>query len=1742
MLAMAFSACGSGSRPSARLAVVLLGLLALAINVQPAAGQVYIPQVNNDLGQTSRVSVHSNFWQSFKVHRDGRVGRVLLRLGALYYGFTATVKFREGEGGTVLDTAEVYLAGLNNNDPVPRTSFYMATKPQVYAGRTYSVSIDCSGYGCGAVYSTSNPYTEGMIRERSGQRYDDIDFRVDFVYDFCSDPLYTPTGGSCTYLTVCPAGQYAATLATTTTDRVCGPCEDGTFTDAPNQAECSTPTPCTASQFQTAEPTIISDRQCQEASTCDPDTEYKTANHTATEDTACTALTVCGSSRYETVAATPTSDRVCIDKTTCDPQFAYETHPGTATTDRECSPLTICAIGEYQSVSPTATTDRNCSTCLPETYKTVTGPASCAPCLQCETDEYASVECTPSTARVCADCFGECSDGFHVNGECTSSGTRICEPCLTADDCDTGYFLSGDCEPPSLQGPVCKKCHESCASCTDDAATSCLTCIPGYAYHNDTMRCVSDCGPSLFEGDGICRACSGACGDDCVGAGDDDCRTCNNPAHGVTNLPTQDQTWLFVTDKATAAGRCVSNCPDDHFLDETAGMCRPCKVCKPGTFISASCTAFEDAECSPCTLDVTFSDMNNTRSCIAVSPCGIGEETAAAPTTSSDRACAPCEAETYQDMPEQEECKPVSVCAQGEEFVSQAATTSTDVQCSPITACKAAEYQQQAPTYTSDRVCGRISVCDPGTYELKPPTAVSDRVCVPCPADTYQDGPGATSCKPVRRCTASQFQLRNYTATADRVCSAISTCGAGEWEFSVPTATSDRVCTDAVQYCAVYPPNTDQECVRCNPGYHLTAADTCTACSPGFTCDGLITTPCPRGHYQDKSAQTTCKPCPPGSITSGAGQPVCAACVGATYQPLPGKSSCNPMLTGHYGVRNETFASLFTAFDVGYIAQEPCAAGSECVDGVDLLCVPGTYSTGGAAACSPCGPTGFSPVSGSTSCFNISEGWYGDGPSANVFSMIQPCHTGHYCRGGVEHPCPRGTYQPLTTQGACTPCGANAFNPNTGSASVAACRAIDGGFYGTGEDDAHPGQMPCPPGHQCVGGVRYACAAGTYQPLAAKTSCLQCDASCQLGEVVDTARVCDAVSGVAACIDVSPPTITLRGSPSVRVRVGQTFDDPGATCFDTRDGTLASNRTTPLLAAVGTYTLTYMCVDAAGLEAETTRSVTVYDDVPPVVVLRGGATIKIIQFDDYVEPGANVTDNADPNVKLESSGDVDASTPGTYTITFRAADTYGNEASPVVRTVIVLDIDTETTAQLAANDAYSTTLKSTGDRLLAERAARRAYLQNNGGQDLDVVVQAAESHYTSQQSSSSDSTSAASTTIIAIGAAAGVVVIALIVVIFVIRSNSKHARVTNMSMPYANPAFDAAGGYDNRTMMVNTAEFMKQQRGARAMPPPPDYQPSSSVYYSSVNEPDNTYDYANPALSRAAASAGDTAVYGFADDTTGNTSTKASKGLPSNDASRADEGERYEAPVASFKRKQSALPPSVDADPNLQVYGGSEALPDMAVYGEANTDSHDDDGDDDYAAVTDPDVTAKDTGVDHAYDTIEQEGQAQSVATMLASTDATDTVPAAAVDMEDYTDTVTKEGDYDVALISQQEYGRTQPLTKEVHEQVTKTMSTWFQPRLSRDEARALLSSRPIGTFVVRKSSRAGSYAISVKAKENKIWNGLIDPCEEGYTFNNRSRVFSTVADVIVYCHDEAKAKKMGLPLGLVLPEGDYDC
>ncbi|MFK5975641.1 MAG: DUF5011 domain-containing protein [Sulfurovum sp.] len=79
------------------------------------------------------------------------------------------------------------------------------------------------------------------------------------------------------------------------------------------------------------------------------------------------------------------------------------------------------------------------------------------------------------------------------------------------------------------------------------------------------------------------------------------------------------------------------------------------------------------------------------------------------------------------------------------------------------------------------------------------------------------------------------------------------------------------------------------------------------------------------------------------------------------------------------------------------------------------------------------------------------------------------------------------------------------------------------------------------------------------------------------------------------------------------------------------------------------------------------------DTTKPIITLNGDSTIELVQGTAYFEQNATVTDNIDSNLVVTISGSVDINTIGSYTITYRAKDSAGNQAT-LIRTINIINL------------------------------------------------------------------------------------------------------------------------------------------------------------------------------------------------------------------------------------------------------------------------------------------------------------------------------------------------------------------------------------------------------------------------------------------------------------------------------------
>ena len=158
-------------------------------------------------------------------------------------------------------------------------------------------------------------------------------------------------------------------------------------------------------------------------------------------------------------------------------------------------------------------------------------------------------------------------------------------------------------------------------------------------------------------------------------------------------------------------------------------------------------------------------------------------------------------------------------------------------------------------------------------------------------------------------------------------------------------------------------------------------------------------------------------------------------------------------------------------------------------------------------------------------------------------------------------------------------------------------------------------------------------------------------------------------------VDTTPPVISIIGDTNMTHPAATTYIDQGAKWNDIVDGNGTADANGSVNSnAPGIYQITYSATDAAGNEAEpVVRTIHVADNDAPIITLLGDANITHEAGPEYVDAGANWSDNVDGNGTADANGTVDHLVPGTYQITYNYTDSSGNAAHSVVRTIHVVD-------------------------------------------------------------------------------------------------------------------------------------------------------------------------------------------------------------------------------------------------------------------------------------------------------------------------------------------------------------------------------------------------------------------------------------------------------------------------------------
>jgi hypothetical protein len=170
--------------------------------------------------------------------------------------------------------------------------------------------------------------------------------------------------------------------------------------------------------------------------------------------------------------------------------------------------------------------------------------------------------------------------------------------------------------------------------------------------------------------------------------------------------------------------------------------------------------------------------------------------------------------------------------------------------------------------------------------------------------------------------------------------------------------------------------------------------------------------------------------------------------------------------------------------------------------------------------------------------------------------------------------------------------------------------------------------------------------------------------------------------------NIGSPVITLEGDNPVTISVGVTYSDKGATCTDDIEGiiTMLPPISTVNTASVGTYDVTYSCVDGEGNHAtDVSRRVIAVDTTPPVITLTGPNSATVPINASYDDLGASCLDNVDGLIAMDPPvSDVDTGQAATYSVTYSCTDNAGNNTVKSRTVTVQAESNTNTPPQVSA--------------------------------------------------------------------------------------------------------------------------------------------------------------------------------------------------------------------------------------------------------------------------------------------------------------------------------------------------------------------------------------------------------------------------------------------------------------------------
>ena len=152
-------------------------------------------------------------------------------------------------------------------------------------------------------------------------------------------------------------------------------------------------------------------------------------------------------------------------------------------------------------------------------------------------------------------------------------------------------------------------------------------------------------------------------------------------------------------------------------------------------------------------------------------------------------------------------------------------------------------------------------------------------------------------------------------------------------------------------------------------------------------------------------------------------------------------------------------------------------------------------------------------------------------------------------------------------------------------------------------------------------------------------------------------------------VDTTAPVITWVSDPDTYTLPGKPYQEEGFAAYDAYDGDVTDQVVREEKGGIVYYSVK----DSSGNLAQVTREIVYNDETAPVLTLLGAETVVVYVGSYYQDPGCSATDDGCEDIasRITVSGNVDTNRLGTYVLTYRVEDDFGNfyEAKRIVHVV-----------------------------------------------------------------------------------------------------------------------------------------------------------------------------------------------------------------------------------------------------------------------------------------------------------------------------------------------------------------------------------------------------------------------------------------------------------------------------------------